>query len=355
MADSSPSSIPFQSPTTGAIQNVTSDQWDAALSAGYKPTDHTLMYSPGGQRGMVPNEQLRDYVNQGYVFDQNTQQMNQAARQGGATPKAAKPATDPVMKASQQYAQTLDPQQRYLYNLPADQRPAAEQKMESGSSMAIPSFLAGVGTLGPIEAVGKQGLVQGAKTVGLRFLRPLIGSAVGSEAGERIGRPIGRMLGDEQAGETVGRYAGGAFGAGALSSPAKLSEVPFLGRFLTTDQEYADLQAARTLARQQAMERAVANSPEAQQRALGAFMNKGYQPAELAEAAGQDAAEAAATKKGLSPLIYRDEAHYNQVQAMNQRLADEASKAGTYSAARGSTKKPLNYQQRIGRKLPWMP
>src|SRR5207302_1326540 len=72
--------IPFQSPTTAKIQPVPPENWNDALQQGYKPTQHTVMYSPDGQRGMVPNEQAADYAKQGYksfanLTDSDTQQF----------------------------------------------------------------------------------------------------------------------------------------------------------------------------------------------------------------------------------------------------------------------------------------
>ena len=68
-----PDDVQFQSPTTGAVQTVPPEHWDEALKAGYKPTTHTVMYSPTGARGMVPNGELHDYVKQGYQTTPETQ------------------------------------------------------------------------------------------------------------------------------------------------------------------------------------------------------------------------------------------------------------------------------------------
>src|SRR5712664_2313029 len=51
--------VQFKSPTTGAVQVVPPEHWDEALKRGYTPTTHRVMYSPEGQQGMVPNEQVR--------------------------------------------------------------------------------------------------------------------------------------------------------------------------------------------------------------------------------------------------------------------------------------------------------
>src|SRR5437016_4426253 len=69
MAQNQP--IPVQSPTTGKIHPVPPENCNDALHQRYKPTQHTLMYSTDGQRGMVPNEQAADYAKQGYKSSAN--------------------------------------------------------------------------------------------------------------------------------------------------------------------------------------------------------------------------------------------------------------------------------------------
>src|SRR6266576_1400196 len=58
--------VQFSSTTTGIVQAVPPEHWDEALTQGYKPTTHKVMYSPEGQRGMVPNEQLQEKIKAGY-------------------------------------------------------------------------------------------------------------------------------------------------------------------------------------------------------------------------------------------------------------------------------------------------
>src|SRR5437899_1335027 len=58
--------VQFQSPTTGNVRPVPPEHWDEALKQGYKPTTHKVMYSPEGQRGMVPNEQMAERMKAGY-------------------------------------------------------------------------------------------------------------------------------------------------------------------------------------------------------------------------------------------------------------------------------------------------
>jgi hypothetical protein len=65
--------VQFKSPTTGVVKPLGSEDWEEALSRGYKPVDHTVMFSPEGKRGMVPNAELRDYMGQGYQTTPKTQ------------------------------------------------------------------------------------------------------------------------------------------------------------------------------------------------------------------------------------------------------------------------------------------
>lgn len=58
--------VQFKSPTTGAVQAVPQEHWDEAIKAGYAPVTHKVMYSPSGDRGMVPNEQLAEKMKAGY-------------------------------------------------------------------------------------------------------------------------------------------------------------------------------------------------------------------------------------------------------------------------------------------------
>jgi len=64
--------IQFKSPSTGKVQTVPPEHWDEALNQGYTPTTHKVMYSPDGQRGMVPNAELRDYAKRGYQTTRET-------------------------------------------------------------------------------------------------------------------------------------------------------------------------------------------------------------------------------------------------------------------------------------------
>src|SRR4029077_9674105 len=65
--------VQFQSPTSGQVQVIPPEHWDEALKLGYKPTSHKVMYSPEGQRGMVPNAELADHARKGYQTTPKTQ------------------------------------------------------------------------------------------------------------------------------------------------------------------------------------------------------------------------------------------------------------------------------------------
>jgi len=72
-----PDEVQFRSPTSGKVQAIPPEHWEEAMGMGYVPTTHKVMYSPEGKRGMVPNEQLKNYMKQGYQttpqtsFEQN--------------------------------------------------------------------------------------------------------------------------------------------------------------------------------------------------------------------------------------------------------------------------------------------
>jgi len=58
--------VEFKSPTTGIVKVVPTEHWDEALKAGYAPVKHKVMYSPEGQRGLVPDAQLAEKMKAGY-------------------------------------------------------------------------------------------------------------------------------------------------------------------------------------------------------------------------------------------------------------------------------------------------
>jgi len=92
-----PDDVLFQSPSTGKVQAVPQENWDELLNAGYTPTSHKIMYSSTGTRAMVPNEELKDYMKQGYQttpatnFEKNvTGEGISAKGAGGAAWKSIK-------------------------------------------------------------------------------------------------------------------------------------------------------------------------------------------------------------------------------------------------------------------------
>lgn len=65
--------VEFKSPTTGVVKAVPTEHWDEALKQGYTPVKHKIMYSPEGQRGLVPNAQLAEKMKAGYQTTPKTQ------------------------------------------------------------------------------------------------------------------------------------------------------------------------------------------------------------------------------------------------------------------------------------------
>lgn len=65
--------VEFKSPTTGVVKAVPTEHWAEAMEQGYTPVSHKVMYSPEGQRGMVPNAQLAEKMKAGYQTTPKTQ------------------------------------------------------------------------------------------------------------------------------------------------------------------------------------------------------------------------------------------------------------------------------------------
>lgn len=78
----------FKSPSTGKVQVVPQESWEDQLAAGYTPVSHKVMYGPKGERSMVPNEELHDYVKQGYQTSLPTRFEQE--RSGGTVGNALK-------------------------------------------------------------------------------------------------------------------------------------------------------------------------------------------------------------------------------------------------------------------------
>jgi len=160
--------------------------------------------------------------------------------------------------------------------------PPNQERMQSGESMAVPAFLMSVGAMGPVGAIERQGVGQGLKTLGQTAFRGALGTYAGSKVGGPVGKGIGELFGQNagEVGEKIGQWGGGLYGGYKMASdPELVSRLPFLGKFLSSPEEYAESLASQRVANQLAMEKAVADNPEAQERAMGSFMNRGYKSA----------------------------------------------------------------------------
>jgi hypothetical protein len=73
MADEQQQQVEFKSPTTGKVQAVPKEHWGEALDKGYRPQNHSVLYSPEGKRGMVENSQVKEKIAQGYQASPKTQ------------------------------------------------------------------------------------------------------------------------------------------------------------------------------------------------------------------------------------------------------------------------------------------
>lgn len=175
--------VKFKSPTTGKVQAVPPEHWDDALSQGYTPTTHTVLRSPDGQRGMIKNEEIGDYLKQGFAPDP----IGQARQDIRNIPKRP--------------AGALDEQGR-IPNRPI----AAEETMMAEGA---PAGMTGMGILGTAALL---------KTNPAAALRMLAGSFGGAYAGGHAGK----YLGGEK-GEILGKMGGSLLGgyAGATGLPIK--------------------------------------------------------------------------------------------------------------------------------------
>lgn len=193
------------------------------------------------------------------------------------------------------------------------------------------AMIAGAGAPLAEMAAGRS-IVPIAKTVG----RSLIGSAVGGAGGSWIGRYGGQAFGDPELGEkiggTVGGLAGGIYGGMDRPIYGPWGHEYSIGKMLPFLQSDEAKQAAA-------------------QKAMGAFMNKGYQNVnDLPFLPSGSSAPSGSAQKPFEPLIWEspEEASAHDVRMKN--LQRQASSSGTYHAAQGAAGKRTNLQQRIGKK-----
>ncbi len=103
------SQVMFKSPTTGKVQAVPPGDWEELINAGYTPTTHKIMYSPGGKRAMVPNEEMKDYMKQGFQTAPKTQFEKNVTGEGFSLKGAPGAALSTVSKIPGAMLQQLDP------------------------------------------------------------------------------------------------------------------------------------------------------------------------------------------------------------------------------------------------------
>jgi len=170
-----PDDVQFVSPTTGKVQVVPPEHWQEALSLGYQPVTHKVMYSPDGQRGMVPNEQLKTYMKQGYQTTPTTQFEKERA---------------PGYRSPEDIA--------FLQTLPE----SLQKPTDIGGVMN--AAMLGVGGGGIAKTIAQKGL----KTA----IGPLARGIAGATGGGAAGHYLGKLVGMPEAGAAIGTLAGGALG-----------------------------------------------------------------------------------------------------------------------------------------------
>jgi hypothetical protein len=175
-----PDDVTFESPTTGKVQVVPPEHWNEALKMGYKPHSHKVMYSPQGKRGMVANENLREYMKKGY----NT------------TLEVKAPPLPPT---------ALDKAMALKVGRPPG---GGEEAMLAEGAPPAATALSTIGTAGAL------------KTNPMAALKGLAGAVGGGAVGAGVGK---HYFGEP--GEIIGGLAGSAIGGYGLGS-GKLSKIP---------------------------------------------------------------------------------------------------------------------------------
>lgn len=193
--------VQFKSPTTGTIQAVPPEHWDEALNQGYKPTSHVVMYSPDGQRGMVPLEQARQKMQAGFRVQPETQfeKDRPGIIEGGL---------------------------RNL-NTPLPRPPGGgeEEELREGAPVAEE----GLSTIGMVGApISMLKNPRAVIPIAKGLARTFIGGAAGGAAGGYAGRELGNVIGKPEEGRRVGAALGGL--AGGIVGGAYPDAFPSEGR-----------------------------------------------------------------------------------------------------------------------------
>jgi len=234
-----------------------------------------------------------------------------------------------------------------------DVEPGTEDERTHGfASGAGKSELEGAVIGGSIvPAVG--GAADAVAAGSIKPLYPLARGLVGGYLGGREGGNIGKYAGgridsltDDKSGtfanigETAGNVVGGIAGGGLLYHGFGGAKVPALSRW----GPLADFLGAESGPTSMPINKSPywnEMKPFYRTRLSAGSSTSGIP--EIAEGS---------LRKRLTPLIYESEPQANQIDALNKRLSNEASKAGMYSAARGKVGRPLDYQERIGKRIP---
>jgi len=164
-----PDEVQFRSPTSGKVQAIPPEHWEEAMGMGYIPTTHKVMYSPEGKRGMVPNEQLKNYVKQGYQTTPKTQFESNVTGQGisaegigtgiwnklsGIVPPA--PTGDILSKEFWIGNPTFDPANSGIAQMGREAASEYQRSREAGSNPLAAATSAGVVGAGSALGVSEQ-------------------------------------------------------------------------------------------------------------------------------------------------------------------------------------------------------
>lgn len=323
-----------------------------------------VMYDKSGQRGSVPFEQMPQATRSGYTTTPPTQFEQERTPKGSAAWRAAKAAGTDVLgavaglgsmfsnPAGSNLSQAAQIGRQYGEEKAAGYSPLYRGASLLGSATGIinPEGMEDAATHGDTAGVaGHLALPLASGTLAIPKVREGIGNMLGaaSEARGRIGESIRTPEGKLKTIPKATAQVAGGVGGAALGAP--------LGH------EYVGAAAGYKLG--PTLLESFFPDPNAELRARGAFMNKGYRPAvesasvgggplgktRLGETSGQAGATGSA-EGPFAPLVWEspEEAAAHDLRMKN--LGRQAHDAGVYSAAQGATKRKLNYQQRIGRK-----
>ena len=363
--------IPFQSPTTGAVQPVVPENWDEALKLGYKPTQHTVMYDPQGNRGMVPNEQLKQYAQQGYQTTPQTQFEKEQGRSLG-------------QRISDWYTrETQIPNDPYAVGKgvlpaggtsPSSPESALNTTLGMSTAMTFPAALveaplATAGTLGGSTALG-YGADKTARYTAKRLnpQDPEAGNIAGPVAGFFGGLAGGTIggIGGSSLDERIVPWANKAipnFLASKLRYPATARQSQIAGEVAVPGEFVPGKPGTVKSFLPSFLQRYTVSDEMIPRGEIGTPTNPGpfeQIPSRLPKGMQGDPFNPSApittggAQKPFEPLIYSSETEPEELERRAANLKRQASSTGMYHAAQGSVAKRTNLQQRIAKKYtPW--